>query len=127
MSVSIQRIEGVESVNVSLNQGMVHIRLKPGNTVRIEQVLRAVTNNGFTPKEIEVEAIGTAVSLEGQLKFRLAETDQTFDVTVDPASKNVSDDVRNGIGKAVSMDGLIAVSKGKTPQVLAVTGIKEVQ
>ena len=125
MSVSIKKIEGVESVNVSLNQGSANIRLQPANTVRIEQILRAVTNNGFTPKEAKISAVGTVLSTEAKLKFQIAGTNQSFDVLFDTAVKDISDAVRKEVGKTIVVDGVITLNKDKIPQTVIVKSVKQ--
>jgi copper chaperone CopZ len=51
VSVAIKKVEGIDDVNVSLNEGNASIKLKPGNTVTVEQVREIVRKNGFTPKD----------------------------------------------------------------------------
>ena len=123
--MSIKKIEGVESVSVSLNQGSAAIRLQPANTVRIEQILRAVTNNGFTPKEAKISAVGKVLSAEGTLKFQVTGTNQSFDVLVDSAAKDISDAVRKEIGKTIIVDGVMTLSKDKIPQTVMIKSVKQ--
>jgi len=120
----MKKIAGVESVTVSLNQGITNIQLQPGNAVRIEQILRTVTNNGFTPKEARVRAIGKVISAEGKLKFQVAETGQSFDVIFDSLARDVRDAARKEIGRTIVIDGVIAFSKNKSPQTLLVKAVK---
>ena len=61
MSVAIKKVEGVEDVNVSLNEGHANIKLKPGNKVTVEQVREIVRKNGFTPKDTTAKVAGTII------------------------------------------------------------------
>ncbi len=38
-------------MEVSLNKGLASVKLKPGNTLTMQQFWQAVKRNGFTPKE----------------------------------------------------------------------------
>ena len=58
VSVAVKKIDGVESVEVTLNRGHAEIKLKPGNRVRIEQIWEAVRKQGLTPKEARVVVRG---------------------------------------------------------------------
>lgn len=78
MSVSIKKLPGVESVHVFLKRGLVDIKLKPGNTIRIEQIRKAIENNAFTPKSANVVVVGKVVSQSGKLHFNVAGTNEMF-------------------------------------------------
>lgn len=80
MSVSIQKIEGVESVKVSLNEGQARIVLKPGNRVTLEQLRELIKRNGFTPRQASVSAEADVISYEGRMHVRIAGTNEMFAV-----------------------------------------------
>jgi hypothetical protein len=114
----MQKIQGVESVNVSLNQGLASIRLHPDNRVQLEQIVRVVTNNGFTPKEAKIAAVGSFLSTEGKLRFQIAGTDQIFDVIFDSGDHEAK--ARKEIGRNLSVEGVIPISRDKRPEALRV-------
>lgn len=103
MSVSIGKIAGVESVHVFLNKGLVDIKLKPGNTVRIEQIRKAIENDAFTPKDARVVAVGQIISQGGKLQFKLARTNETF-----PLSRTPHKSWQSQVGRELTVDGLIS-------------------
>ena len=49
MRVALKDIKGVNTVNVSLERGEAVATFAPGNTVRYEQLLRAIETNRITP------------------------------------------------------------------------------
>jgi copper chaperone CopZ len=51
---SLEKLPGVESAKVSLNTGVVDIRLKPGNDVTLEKIQEVIKAAGFEPKGGEV-------------------------------------------------------------------------
>jgi len=103
VSVSIKKITGVESVNVSLKQGLTSIRLKPGNTVTLEQVRKAIQADGFAPKDARVEAIGELVDQERVLQFRVAGTNETF-----PVAPTDHAPLQKEVGRNLTVNGLIS-------------------
>ncbi|HXV62835.1 MAG TPA: hypothetical protein VEK15_19205, partial [Vicinamibacteria bacterium] len=66
MSVALRKIEGVETVTVSLNEGAADIKLKPGNTLDPEAIRKVVRDNGFTPKTAEVRVTGRVTRAGGK-------------------------------------------------------------
>ncbi len=66
MSVAIKRVEGVESVDVSLNEGFADIKLRDGNKVTVDQVREIIRKNGFTPKESTVRVRGKVIERNGK-------------------------------------------------------------
>src|ERR1043166_8611851 len=59
VSVAIQKVDGVASVEVTLKRGHAEVQLKPGNRVRVEQLWEAVRKQGLTPKDTAVVIRGT--------------------------------------------------------------------
>jgi uncharacterized protein (AIM24 family) len=120
VSVAIKKIPGVESVNVSLNQGLVSIKLAPGNTVRIEQIRKAILNDAFKPREARVEMVGDLVSQNGKLQFKVAGTGEVFAVSTSYRS------LQNEVKHSLTVSGLIAApakgAEGGTLQIRSVSG-----
>ena len=54
----MQKVDGVEAVKVSLNDGLTILELKPGNTITMAALRQIVKNNGFVSKEAQVVARG---------------------------------------------------------------------
>lgn len=65
MRVAVRKLEGVESVNVSLNDGLAEIRLAPGSRVTLAQIREVIRSKGFTPKDAQVVIAGNVVEYEG--------------------------------------------------------------
>lgn len=105
MSVSIQKIPGVESVNVDINRGLVTVTLKPGNTVTMEQIRKTILNDAFTPKEARVVAVGQLVSQNGKLQFKVAGANDVFPVAPTPHKS-----WQKQVGQTVTVSGLISTS-----------------
>lgn len=61
MRVAVKKIDGVESVDVSLNRGLAVIRFRPEQRVAVQQVREAIRANGFTPKAAQVRVAGRLV------------------------------------------------------------------
>lgn len=57
----IGKLDGVESVAVSLNDGNAVVELAEGNKVSIADIQQVVSDGGFTPKEAHIEVAGKLV------------------------------------------------------------------
>jgi copper chaperone CopZ len=76
--VAIEKLEGVDTVIVSLNQGLATIRFKPNNRVTVEAVRAAIRDNGFTPRAAEVRLSGELTDYRGKPALALPGTDALY-------------------------------------------------
>lgn len=66
MSVAIKKLDGVQSVEVSLEKASADIRLKAGNAITLPQLRRIIRQAGYPTKDAQVDARGTIVERNGQ-------------------------------------------------------------
>jgi len=71
VSVAVKKLEGIESVDVSLEKASADIRLKPGNRITMAQLRQTIRKAGYPTKDAQVEARGTVVERNGQTVFDL--------------------------------------------------------
>ncbi len=116
---ALKKFEGVESVDVSLNKGLATVKLKPGNTLRPEQLWDAVRKNGFTPKETRVLVRGEVVS---SAQFKVNGTNQIFELKGD--LKTIGE-ARRQVGKPAIVEASLTPGKDvKQPVALEIRGIR---
>ena len=58
----MRKVDGVQNVRVSLNNGLTMLDLKPGNAVTLAKLRQIVKNNGFVSKDASVLARGAVSS-----------------------------------------------------------------
>jgi copper chaperone CopZ len=61
VSAAVKKLDGVESVEVSLEKGFVDIRLKSENTVTLPELRRIIRSNGNETKDAQVAGRGRIV------------------------------------------------------------------
>ena len=111
--VAIERLDGVESVEMSLNEGRATIRLADENGVALSAIRRTVEQGGFTPREAVVEVAARVLVQDGRLRLRVPGADEIYDLPSPGESAFERD-----IGKAVLIEGRIPVPKqGETPRI----------
>jgi copper chaperone CopZ len=105
VSVTIKKVQGVESVNVSLNKGLATVELKPSNTVLLQKLKDVVKKNGFTPKDAVVKAVGRlTTSAEHKPLFTVAGTGEVFQV-------ESAIELKRLMGKSLLVEGSIPESQ----------------
>ncbi len=122
--VSMKGIQGVNTVDVDLNSGLVTIKLTPGNNASLSQFNQAVEKNGFTHKDADILARG---KLTGTADAPVLEVSGTQDrYALSPAA--AAPDFSALLGKTVKVSGLLPQTpKGKLPNTLRYKTITEVQ
>lgn len=78
MSVAVEKLEGVASVRVSLEEGLAAVALEPGNALEPERIRELVRDEGFTPKEAEVRVRGRLVAKDGALAIAVTGLDREY-------------------------------------------------
>jgi len=71
VSVAVKKMDGVESVDVSLEKASADISLDPDNKITIESLRRAIRSNGYQTKDAVITARGRFVERDGSLVFDL--------------------------------------------------------
>lgn len=120
--VSMKGIQGVDTVAVDLNTGLVTIKLTPGNSAAMQQFNQAVEKNGFTHKDAIVTARGKLTGTAAAPFFEVAGTQDRFALT--PAA--TSTDISALLGKTVTITGVLPQApKGKVSDTLRYNTITE--
>ena len=70
--VAIQKIDGVDSVALSLERAEADIRLRQDNRVSLDQFRRIAKANGFEPRQATITAVGTVREVNGALAFEVS-------------------------------------------------------
>jgi copper chaperone CopZ len=112
--VALKSVNGVESVDVSLNKGLATVTLKDGNTVTMKQLQAAITRNGYSTKQSAVTAVGQLSQKNNGWLLRVSGSNEEFMLTPD-GNANPPD---NGlVGKIVMVVGTmpqLTAGKGQT-------------
>ena len=104
----MKNINGVDTVDVSLNKGLAAMKMKPGNNVTMKQLLDAIAKNGFSTKQSAVILAGEIVQQDGKVAVRVSGSNELYYLSGEPAQ------ARSLMGKKVIVEGTIPeVAKGK--------------
>jgi len=111
--VTLEKLAGVESVEVSLNEGRARIQMRPGNAVTMAQIRQAVERNGFTPQQAGVSARADVLVKGETLQLRIVGTNETYEVAGTPQADDIRQQLRNQAGKTVVVDGVVPMPRNK--------------
>ncbi len=84
MRVAVEKVDGVTSAEVSLNDGEVVVVLKEDNQVRLDRLRQIIRDQGFTPREADIRARGVVERRDGRLVFRTTEGQVVLEVVGEP-------------------------------------------
>ena len=122
MRVSLMSVNGVAAVEVSLEKGVAAVKLKPGNSVTLQQLQNAITKNGFTMKQSHIIAAGKVIRAGSGAKFQISGSNETLALV--PESHLVS--APSAIAAMAIVDGTIPEAvKGKTPEFIRYRSLSE--
>jgi len=120
--VSMKGIQGVQTVDVNLNTGLVSIKLAPGNTAALRQFNEAVEKNGFTHKDANVVVRGTLSGTASAPFLEVSGTKDRFALAPIASGSNLT----AVLGKTVIVTGTLPqAAKGKVPDSLRYKTITE--
>jgi len=121
--VSLKSVAGVDAVDVSLENGLASVKMKPGNVATLKQLQEAITKNGFTMKPSNVVVAGKIVMTNGQPQLQVSGSNDVVSLMPDaPQTANV-----NAIaGKSVLVEGTLnEAEKGKAPNTIRYRSVTE--
>jgi len=65
VSAALRRLEGVESVDVSIEKGSIDIKLKADNKVTLPQLRRTIRSNGNETRDAQISGRGRIIDRDG--------------------------------------------------------------
>jgi copper chaperone CopZ len=109
--VALEKVAGVESVEVSLNQGLAIVKMKPGNRITVPQLWQIIHSQGYTPKATAVLVRGELTGTPGKAQLKVPETGEVIALAVDPKHADASAAADKQIGRAVVLRGVMNPGK----------------
>src|SRR3954452_13554442 len=111
VDVALNKVPGVESVEVSLNKGLATVKLKPGNTVSVPQLWQLLHDKGYTPKATSVSVRGEVTELQGHVQLKITGTRDTLTLAPDPKNPGPYSEASGKLGQSVLVQGVIVPGK----------------
>jgi copper chaperone CopZ len=126
--VTIEKLPGVESADVSLNEGRVQVQLKAGNAVTLAQLRQSVERNGFTPQQAIVRAQADVAPKGETVQLTISGTEEVYTLADTAHADDVLQQLRKSAGQRVLIEGIVPPRRDqRTPAVIQVNGVKPVK
>jgi copper chaperone CopZ len=111
--VSLMSVNGVASVEVSLDKGLATVRLKPGNSVTLKQLQQAITKNGFTMKDSKIVAAGKLIHDGNVRKLQVSGSEEILALVPESSASATPDST------PVVVEGTVPeAAKGRVPDAI---------
>ena len=125
MRVAIQKLDGVVSVEVSLERATTAVELRAGNRVTLPQLRQIIKDKGFATKEATVTLVGTLIERGGQPAVAVTGTDVVMiiaaDSTAPAAFSQVQAAVRAKHAAPVELSGVVETRADQLDRILIAT------
>ena len=102
--VAVEKIPGVEKVDVSLNEGVAVIRLAATNDVTVSQVRRIIRDKGFTPRDAQLRVRGRVEARDDEFVLLLPGPNRRYALRAGGALQS---QLREAAGLDVVIEGRI--------------------
>jgi cation transport ATPase len=128
--IGMEKIDGVESAEISLERASADIKMRPDNHVSLEQFRKLVKFNGFAPKEATVTARGTVVDRGGKPAFQVSGIDSVLIVvpgkSATSAYKQLADALAAKKTGTLEITGTVQKKNDGSEEII-VTSVQEAQ
>jgi copper chaperone CopZ len=84
--VAMQKLDGVATVELSLERAQAEVGLEPDNRLTLDQFRQVVKRNGFEPKQAVVTALGTVRDAGGRMVFEVSGVPTPLVVSLDKSA-----------------------------------------
>ena len=96
--VAMQKLDGVATVELSLERAQAEVGLKPDNRLSLDQFRQVVKRNGFEPKQATVTAIGTVRDAGGKMVFDVSGVATPLVISPDKSTPEALQRLKNALG-----------------------------
>jgi copper chaperone CopZ len=102
--VALQKLDGVESADVSLEKASAEIHLRADNRVTLERIRQVIRNSGYPTRDATITARGQIVEQRGRTVFDLL-NGSTLELAEAPKSAPAGVLVVTGVSRVQGKSG----------------------
>ena len=130
MRVAVRKVDGVETADVSLERGVVDVRLRPGNQLTLARLRQLIKHNGFNPGDATVSVNGQLAQSETSPTLAVSGTDIILLLTSDPSHAAAFSEVAARLKarslEPVTIEGVVNQNPGRQHDQLVVRALRGV-
>ena len=106
----LKKVEGVEKLEIKVDQGVAKLTVKEKKNLSIEDVKKAVVDGGFTPRDIAITVKGRISEHNGRTVLKLAKNANVFLIAQNEQLKKVKEALK-GEDKLLRITGTLSKEK----------------
>ena len=103
MRVALEKLEGVKTVDVSLEKASAVITFKDNNNITLPQLRRVIRSSGYPTRDAQVEARGRISERDGKPVFDLL-NGSVLELAEKPARAPSTDVEVTGVSRAIDRE-----------------------
>jgi len=107
----LKHIDGVKKVDIELKTGLALVTLENGVSPNISTFQNAVKKAGFTPREVQITAVGKVQAKNDEMHFSLRGSDEKYLLfDKDSANADLPPELKGQLLKLAESQSLVAVT-----------------
>ncbi len=124
VNVALTKVAGVDSVEVSLTRALTTVKLKPGNSVSLAQLLRLVREKGYTIPAASIVVSGLPAKSSDRWVLRVPTSGERIELAADPQHPSPHAALSRYSDKTVTVRGKMTLAKNGRPAPLVVSEVE---
>lgn len=108
----LKKVEGVEKLEIQVDQGTANLTVKKGKALSIEAVEKAVKDGGFTPREIALTVTGRLAERGGRTVLTIPDSEEVFLVGSNEQLQKIKEALK-GADKAMRLTGKVSQERAE--------------
>jgi hypothetical protein len=104
VSVALNKVKGITSVNVTLKRGVAHLALEPGNAVSLPHLRGIIKDAGYVSEDAVVVARGIVTAKNGEYVLEVTGTSTSVRLVPDPAAPDAFAELRKVVRESTRVE-----------------------
>ena len=121
VNVALTNVVGIDTVEVSLTRALATVKLKPGNSVSLAQLVRLVREKGYTIPTASIAVSGLPARNSDRWVLRIPTSGERMELAADP---QLSSALARYANRTVTVRGKMTLAKNGKPAPLAVSAVE---
>jgi copper chaperone CopZ len=121
VNVALTKVVGIDTVEVSLTRALATVKLKPGNSVSLAQLVRLVREKGYTIPAASIVVSGLPAKNSDLWMLRVPTSGERIELVADP---QLSSALARYADRTVTVRGKMTLAKNGKPAPLAVSAVE---
>src|SRR5215471_10747663 len=124
VNVALTKLAGVDTVDVSLTRAVAAVKLKPGNSVSLAQMVRLIREKGYTIPSASIAVSGLAEKSGERWVLKVPTSGERIELAADPENAAAYAALGRYAGQTATVRGKMTLPKNGRLAALVVSEVK---